>query len=98
MVQSRRPPRQGPTQLPDGLLYEDSEWGLGVELMSVPGQTQNLAKAWGHSSSGGSLALHVPGQWPVVMALLLNRTDGWKRGVPQEVFRIVAEHAAGENL
>jgi len=95
MCRSRRPQGQGAVMLPDEYRnYQESEWGLGVELVEVPGRPKGAEKAWGHTSAGGSLALFVPGAKPLVVALLVNRTDAWQRGLSKDVLRAVAETAA----
>jgi len=94
MKRSRRCTGQDDAALPRELRsFADSEWGLGAELLALPGRDK-ADKGWGHTSSGGSFAVVVPGQRPLVVALLLNRTDSWKRGVPQAVLKAAADFAA----
>jgi len=75
--------------------YREAEWGLGLELLPLPGREG--VKAWGHTSAGGSFAIAIPGRRPIIAAVLLNRVDGWERGLAQEVLDVVMKFAGGED-
>lgn len=76
--------------------FSDSEWGLGAELIRIPGVEKSLSNqcAWGHTSASGSFAAVIPGKKPVVAVLLLNRYFSWRDGLPNEIFKAVAEFSA----
>jgi len=52
--------------------FEKADWGLGIQLVPLPGREA----AWGHQAGNGSFALVLPGEKPMAAALLLNRSDG----------------------
>merc|ERR1740121_3180383 len=99
MKQSRRVPGQRAGRLPPGDIahYNSSEFGLGVELVKLPGR-EDGDRAWGHTSAGGSFVLAVDGPRPLAVAWLHNRADGWKSGISKNILSAVAEFAAGREL
>jgi len=97
MKRSRRPPTGGEPKLPVDLdHFAGREWGLGAELIAG-GKSGGEAPGWGHTSSGGSFALVLPGPRPVAVAFLLNRVDGWNKGISSQVLKAVTEFAAGRS-
>jgi len=95
MRRSRRVPGK-PTTLPYAFQpFTESEWGLGVELVKLPGRPDG-EKAWGHTSAGGSFVLAIEGARPVAVAWLQNLSTGWKDGTSHAILSAVADFAAGK--
>jgi len=93
MKRSRHVSGQAGTALPAELRqFCEADFGLGVELASLPGREKH-DKAWGHTASGGSFALSIPGQRPLIAVLAVNRTDSWKRGVTSSILTALSEYA-----
>eukprot|EP00913_Durusdinium_trenchii_P002791 g2582.t1 len=74
---SRKPekgPDSEPCRLPHHLeRFQDAEWGLGLQMLRLP----NGHQALGHSACNGSFAVLLQRRSrPVVVAFLVNRSDG----------------------
>jgi len=88
MLRSRKPsqtenesPESGIEELSAELghvlrLEDFTNFGLGVQLVDSQswGGRQSSAPAWGHLAQNGSMALVIPGERPLAVALLLNMT------------------------
>jgi len=76
-------------------LEDFTDFGLGVQLVDLQSWGGLQSKAWGHLAQNGSMALVIPGDRPLAVALLLNMTSREDDGqqVAQSVLRALASRS-----
>lgn len=96
-AQISRCPPPGPYSTPVRLMdeykqFENSNWGLGLELLQSPCSPPAAPPLWGHTSTNGSFTVVFPRAKPLVASLLLNCEKG--NQVAEQVLKELEEFSS----